>query len=172
MTHYDEEDEFVEYKSRSQRKRESNAVEELAEFLVEMTANQVKVLPLEKDIRDEIRRAQSTGNLAARRRQIKYLAKLLRGLEPEDSDELQTHVAQFRQNKTKEVENFHHIEVWRDRLCKEGAAGVDALARAYPDTDLAPLRDVTRRFQQTQGKHEYHLLFHLLRSVMAEKPAR
>lgn len=172
MTHYDEEDEFVEYKSRSQRKRESDVVEELAEFLVGMTASQVKALPLEKEIRDEIGRARAIRNLAAQRRQIKYLAKLLRGLAPEESEELSTHVAAFRQIKSLEVENFHHIEVWRDRLCKEGVAGIDTLARAYPGADFAPLRDVVRRFQQTQGKHEYHLLFQLLRSVMAEKAKR
>ncbi|MDH4101257.1 MAG: DUF615 domain-containing protein, partial [Nitrospirota bacterium] len=140
--------------------------------LVEMSASQVKGLPLEKDIRDEIANIRGIGNLAARRRQTKYLAKILRRLDDEESEELLAHVARFRQTKEKETENFHQIEAWRDRLCEEGASAVDILARTFPAADLTNLRNAVSRFQDTHGKHEYRLVFQLLRGIIGGQKGR
>ena len=170
MKHDDEE--FLEYKSKSQRKRESDELEDLADFLVGMTVKQVKTLPVHQEMKDEIRNIQGITNLPARRRQTKYLAKMLRGMEPEESDALHTHIAKIRQVKTIEVENFHHIEVWRDRLCNEGAPAVDELAKELAGIELAPLRRAVNRFQETHGKHEYRLVFMLLRKALEERAAR
>lgn len=170
MKHDDEE--FLEYKSKSQRKRESDELEDLADFLIGMTAKQVKTLPVDQDMKDEIRNIQGISNLPARRRQTKYLAKMLRGMEPDESDALHAHIAKIRQIKTVEVENFHHIEVWRDRLCNEGEPAVNELARELTGVELGPLRRAVHRFHETSGKHEYRLVFMLLRKAMEERAAK
>lgn len=161
-----EEDDFTGCKSRSQRKREADQLDELAGFLVEMGASQLKALPVDDELKSEIRHIQRLESLPARRRQTKYLAKLLRN---QDIDELSAHVARIRQSKVRQVENFHRIEMWRERLCDEGVGVVDELEQHLSGIDLEPLRNVVRQFQETGGRREYRLVFDMVRKAMGEK---
>ncbi|HWU51660.1 MAG TPA: ribosome biogenesis factor YjgA, partial [Tahibacter sp.] len=97
--------------SRSQRRRDALAVFELAERLVALTDAQLSQLALDEDIRDEVEKARRVTQQIARKRQIQYLAKMLRRRE----DELPAMRAQLdhdRQLARRETAELHRLEEW------------------------------------------------------------
>ncbi len=76
---YDEnalEEEFV--KSRSQKKRESTALQEEAEKLVKFSASVLKEKGLDDEIIEAIEVYKKTSSKEAKRRQMQYIGKLMR----------------------------------------------------------------------------------------------
>lgn len=70
--------------SKSQRKREATALQEMGEQLVRLTVVQLSRTPLPDDLRSAVRAAQGITQRGGRKRQLQYIGKLMRRLqEPE-----------------------------------------------------------------------------------------
>jgi len=69
-------------KSKSQRKREMIALQELGEELVRLKAEQLAKLPLSDELREAICAAQGMHARGARYRQMQYIGRLMREVEP------------------------------------------------------------------------------------------
>lgn len=67
--------------SKSQRKREATALQDLGEQLVELTPAQLKRVPLTDELRAAVQMAQSITQRGGRKRQLQYIGKLMRRLE-------------------------------------------------------------------------------------------
>jgi ribosomal 50S subunit-associated protein YjgA (DUF615 family) len=67
--------------SKSQRKREATALQDLGEQLVELTTAQLNRIPLPDDLRAAVQAAQAITQRGGRKRQLQYIGKLMRRLD-------------------------------------------------------------------------------------------
>lgn len=100
--------------SRSEKKRKSKAVEHLAQELVTLKNRDVAALPCPSELREEISQARGlkSGSL---KRQVKYIAKMLRQL-PEVTEELLLFLEERRGSQLKEAGEFHELERLRNAI--------------------------------------------------------
>jgi len=67
--------------SKSQRKREATALQDLGEQLVKLTAAQLRHIPLPDDLVAAVHAAQAIAQRGGRKRQLQYIGKLMRQLD-------------------------------------------------------------------------------------------
>jgi ribosome-associated protein len=128
--------------SRTQLKREAEALQSLGEALATLPAEALDGLDLPEKLRqalDELGRMSAHGAL---RRQRQYVGKLMRDVDPEP---LRRALEASRQPARDQARRFKEAEAWRERLLEGGqevlarflaehpAADADALAAALLD---------------------------------------
>jgi ribosome-associated protein len=154
--------------SKTQRKREMHELQELGARLVGLNSEQLAEVGLPEDLRDAIEFARRTTKHEARRRQMQYIGRLMRSVDPGPIREKlkiwdgvsAEHTAQQRR-----------VERWRDRLLEDEAV-VDEFARAHPGIDARRLRALARkaRGERSAGAplRAYRELFRALREIVVE----
>jgi ribosome-associated protein len=127
--------------SRSQEKREAEALQKLGEQLIKLPKKQLDLLPLPENLRDAIEHARSINSHGALKRQRQYVGRLMRDIDPQPVrnklDEL---------NSADKLSNarFHQNEHWRDRLIADGDAALAEFLVLQPQADRQHLRRLMR----------------------------
>jgi Uncharacterized protein conserved in bacteria len=67
--------------SKSQRKREATALQDLGAQLVKLTSTQLSRLPLPEDLLAAVRAAQAMPQRGAHQRQLQFIGKLMRRID-------------------------------------------------------------------------------------------
>jgi len=132
-------DENGEYRgpSKSMRKREAAAAQDLGTRLIALKESELAALELPETLHDAIllaKRITSRGGLA---RQRQYIGKLMRELDPAPIEAALT--AESRMSAL-EAEQHKRIEAWRLRLLTEGPAALDDLVKWRPGADRKALQ--------------------------------
>lgn len=127
-----------------------HALQELGATLVTLTPAQLARLDLPERLVDAIGAAKSITRFEARRRQMQFIGKLMRDIDPAP---IAAHVQALRQSRQRENARQHEIETWRDRLLAGEDALIDFAARA-PGVDTQHLRTLIRnaRKERAGGK--------------------
>ena len=73
--------EELEGPSKSQRKRDATALQDLGAQLVKLTSAQVNRIPLPDDLLAAVRAAQAMPQRGAHKRQLQYIGKLMRQID-------------------------------------------------------------------------------------------
>jgi len=73
--------EELEGPSKSQRKRDATALQDLGAQLVKLTSAQLNRIPLPDDLLAAVRAAQATPQRGAHKRQLQYIGKLMRQID-------------------------------------------------------------------------------------------
>jgi ribosome-associated protein len=149
--------------SRTQRKLAAEAVVELTHQLAALPDVAFKGLPLPKELREEFAQARTMKPCAARARQLRHLAGVLRA-DDELLAALNTALGGQRRSSREEALRFHRREELRESLLdpQHGAEVLSALERSAPDLDHAALREQIERYRQTGDKRYYRAIFRLL----------
>jgi ribosome-associated protein len=162
--------------SRSQRKRDAEAVLGLAEQLVALPAPQLARLTLPAQIADAVNDTRRIHSHIARKRQLHFLAKLMRREDDELLDQLRSQLGQDRSDARRETAQLHRIEQWRDRLLKQGDTAIGDLADLYPDIDRHHLRQLIRSAQeehlQNKPPKAFREIFQTLKRAFEDPEAR
>jgi ribosome-associated protein len=69
--------------SKSQRKREALALQDLGETLVTLKPAQLDKIPLPEELREAVLAARQMNQRGARKRQLQYIGRLMREIDPE-----------------------------------------------------------------------------------------
>ena len=72
----------IEYKSKTQKKKEASALQMLGEKLVKLSAKQLEQIDLPQEIYDAVRFAKTIRKHGAFKRQMQYIGTLMRKIEP------------------------------------------------------------------------------------------
>jgi ribosome-associated protein len=156
--------------SRSQLRREALAVFELAERLIEQNEAQLLHLPLDDELRALVRESQRITQQIARKRQLQYLAKILRREDEATLDAIRSVLEHGKADSRRDTAALHRIEAWRERLIAEGDTALAELLTAHPTADRQHLRQLARNAHQErlQNKppHAYRELFRELREMI------
>lgn len=160
------------YISKSQLKREAEALQELAAELAKLSREQLQKLSLTDPVREALTAALTITQHGARKRQLKYIAGLL---SREDPTSLREALARLQHKSRQATQELHHIEQWRDRLLAQGDAALPALLAQYPDADCQVLRQLIRNAQREQAAAKppksARLLFQALKGLEAAATA-
>ena len=136
---HDEEDDFIEPPSKSSRKREMHALQDLGEQLVALSSDRLKKMALPDALYEAVRAAQGF-KMEARRRQMQYVGKLMRKIDPAP---IQAQLLVFSGKSAAEVAKMHRLERLREQLLEDDKA-IGILVELWPQVDVQYLRTLRR----------------------------
>ncbi len=140
--------------SRTDQKRESDALQDLGKDLLGLRADLFAALALPDKLTDALAEARRITNFEGKRRQMQYVGKLMRKLEPAQVDAARTALDVQRSGSAEEKLTLHQAEQWRDRLIAEDAAQAEWIAH-HPQTDIQQLRALIRQVRKdTPSAHD------------------
>ncbi len=168
----DEEEEVYSGPSKTSRKKAMIALQLLGEELVELSSDQLAQVPLPEELRDAVRDAKRIRAFGALRRQMQYIGRLMRDIDP---DPVSAALDRIRQRSGAAVAELHELERWRDRLLASDAALAELMGR-YPACDrqhLASLVRAARREQaEARAPRSFRALFQELKALFAPPDAQ
>ena len=157
--------------SKTRRKQAMEELQSLGEELVELPTDRVKRINIPEDLRDAVSEAQRMPRHdEARRRQMQYIGKLMRGIEPEP---IRAALAEVRGESAGETAKLHRIEKLRSDLLADEKV-LHEIATLYPSVDLQHLRSLRRSAvkEQEQNKppRSYRAIFQLFKTLESNAP--
>lgn len=138
-----QDEDFTEDTGRPSKTKQKEAMHELRDLgaeLVELSVGQLKRINLPENLFDAVRDCQKITAHGARRRQIQYLGKLMRGV---DDEPIRAGLAMLRGESSAETARLHRLERFRVRLLEDEAV-LSEIAALWPAVDLQHLRTLRR----------------------------
>lgn len=170
--------------SKSEQKRIYKQVEELARELADLSDKDLKKFPGGPVIHEEILATRGLKG-GSRKRQIKYLAKVLR---QGPLDDIYLFVSQRKGSSLHAKKQFHAAERIRDTLINEAMEAqqeclseqisfepnweskvIPEILAEYPGTDEAEIRRVIYQYVMTRNKLHYRELFRVMKAAVEQK---
>lgn len=171
--------------SKSERKRRAKDVEKLVYELASLPHSEIKTLPCDQEIKEEILSAKDQKG-GAQKRQLKYATKLLR---EKPVDDLYDFLAKKKGSSLQKNREFHNLEHLRDILVNEAlqqyedmmqnnryineddpydilgeSDALAAISEQLPDVDQTLLRNTAIQFVKTRNKKFNRELFRVLKA--------
>ncbi|MGB5081344.1 MAG: ribosome biogenesis factor YjgA [Burkholderiales bacterium] len=152
--------------SKTRRKLAMHGLQALGERLVRLNSGQLEAIALPESLREAIEAARRITRHEARRRQLQYIGRLMRSIDPEPiREKLKTWDGISEEGTAR----LHRIERWRDRLI-EGDGALGELAGAHPGIDTQRLRALARNAREERAASRppraYRELFQVLRELI------
>ena len=130
--------------SRTDLKRISTELQKLGEELLTLRPDLTDRLQLSDKLLEALAEVRRITNFEGRRRQMQYVGKLMRLLEPETLQAARDALQEQNKGSARETQALHLAEQWRENLVGDE----DALSRwllQFPDTDTQQLRALIRQ---------------------------
>jgi ribosome-associated protein len=157
--------------SKSQLKREMDALQKLGESLVAEPRDRVKRVPMPEDVRDAILECQQIKDHEGRRRQMQYVGKKMRTLEPDELAIIQKTIDSWHGASKAETAAMHALERRREKLLADDQALTELLNR-HPDVDAQHMRTLIRNARKEQAEHKppkaYREIFQILKQLQTQ----
>ena len=151
--------------SKTQRKREMQALQDLGEELVALGTDKLAELDLPTRLLDAVLEAKRISKFGGLRRQMQYVGRLMR---ESDADAIRSQLDVGKGNSVAETARLHAIERWRTRLIGDDLA-LGELLDQYPRADAQRLRtlirNVKREAEAKKPPRSFRELFHELRDL-------
>ena len=126
--------------SRSAKKRQSLALQNLGEELARLAPAELRDFDLPPDLLEALALHAHIRDHEGRRRQMQYIGRLRRDT---DAERLRTALAARREAASAGTARFHLVEQWRERLLAAPEADVEGLLQAIPQAMPGPTGDQT-----------------------------
>ena len=153
--------------SKTRRKAEMHDLQSLGETLVQLSAARLSELGLPERLADAVEQARGIRKHEARRRQMQYIGRLMRDVDPEP---IRARLAQWGAAPAAEKARLAAVERWRERLLVDSAA-LDHLCAAAPHADRARLSALVMRAKGERARavspHAYRELFRVLNTLLS-----
>ena len=130
--------------SRTELKRESTELQKLGEDLLTLRPELMARLAVSEKLKDAVVEAKRITNFEGKRRQMQFIGKLMRLVEPSVLDEVRAALSEQQGGSAQDNLRLHQAELWRDRLVGDDDALGDWLT-AHTDTDAPQLRALIRQ---------------------------
>jgi len=151
--------------SKTKRKQEMHALQALGVALVELPESQLGTLALENKLHEAVLAAKRIKSHEAKRRQMQYIGRLMREVDPEP---IRARLAAVEGRSSQAAAAHRRLEAWRERLLADDAA-LTHFASEHPRADLQEIRSLIRsaRKEQKEGKppRAYRELFRVLKTL-------
>lgn len=158
-------DEEFDGPSKSQLKRDSAALQDLGRELAELGKERLAKVPIDEDLRDAVKDYQRFTAHEAKRRQLQYIGKLMRNVDPEP---IRAALDAFKGVSAVETAKMHRLENLRTKLLEDEKT-LHGIAEAHPGVDLQQLRVLRRNAikekEQNKPPRAYRELFRVLREL-------
>jgi ribosome-associated protein len=153
--------------SKTRRKREMLELQSLGAALVGLPESQLNAMQLETRLLHAVLDAKRIRSHEARRRQLQYIGRLMREVDPEP---IRARLAAVEGTSAQAAAAHRRLEAWRERLLLDDAA-LTGFAAEHPGADIQEIRALIRnaRREQKEGKppRAYRELFRVLKTIEA-----
>ncbi|MDF0604763.1 DUF615 domain-containing protein [Neisseriaceae bacterium TC5R-5] len=154
--------------SKSQRKRDMDALQDLGRELVDLSKETLKKMQLSEDLLTAILDYKRFTAHGALRRQLQYIGKLMRDVDPEP---IQQYLQVLKGESAEHTAWQHLLERWRERLLDDD----QMLARFvtdFPDADPQMLRTLIRNARKEKLDNKppksFRLLYQAIKDLIPE----
>lgn len=165
----DDSDDEIIWVSKSEIKRDAEALKRLGEELTELGKNALEKIPLDEELRDAVELAQRIKR-EGRRRQLQLVGKMLRS---RDVDPIRQALDKLKNRHNQQVSLFHKLEDLRDRLIENGDDAITEVLNLWPQTDRQQLRTLIRNAKKelegNKPAKSSRLIFQYLRELAEGK---
>ncbi|MCY1430319.1 hypothetical protein D9M71_462640 [compost metagenome] len=131
-------------KSKTQIKREMQALVDMGERLTLLKPDILAKLPLTDELRAALEEHKRHTANEAKRRHKSFIGKLMRD---QDIDAITALLDQLDASSRQYNERFHGLERWRDRLIDGTDEVLEKFVQEYPEADRQQLRSLIRQAQ-------------------------
>jgi ribosome-associated protein len=156
----------MDYKSKTQKKKEADSLQELGEKLLKLSKEQIEDIGLSSEIYDAIKFAKTIKSHGARRRQMQYIGTLMRKIDPGPVLEA---IENIEQGDYRKAAAFKEIETWRDQLIDGDKKLMEEILIKCPDADRQQLTQLVRNAIKERGNNKppraYRALFRYLTKI-------
>jgi len=131
--------------SRAAKKRSMDELLKLVMYLIELSQGDFEALGLPEEFKDHLNEARKVKAHGARRRQIRYVVQKLAS---NDIETIKSKIAGMKEQRDKQIKNFHIIESLRDRVLAGGDDIIQEVMERFPGADRQQLRNLQRAAQK------------------------
>jgi len=158
--------------SKTELKRQSDALQKMGETLVEAPRDRVKRVPMPEDVLEAILACQQITNHEGRRRQMQYVGKKMRTLDEAEVAVIQQTIDSWKGASKSETAAMHALERRRDKLLVDDKA-LTVLLEENPELDVQQLRTLIRNARKEQAENKppkaYREIFQILKQIESKK---
>ena len=166
LSHAAQEEEL--HPSKTTIKKRMLELRDLGKELTELSKDQLAQLDIPDTLRDAINAMDGINKFGAQRRQIQYIGKLMREVDPLP---ILARLDSWKGKSQQHTAHMHLLERWRDRLMENDNAFAELLAE-HPDTDSQRLRTLIRNahkeIKNNKPPRNYREIFQVLREIFPE----
>jgi ribosome-associated protein len=153
--------------SKTRRKQAMHGLQDLGEALVALAPRRLKEMELPERLTDAVVQARGIRAHEGRRRQMQFIGKLMRDIDPVP---IRAALERWARGPQQESARFATVERWRDRLLIDPAA-LDAFVAAYRQADRAEIQSLIHdaNLERARGgpPHRYRELFRRIKAAVA-----
>lgn len=161
--------------SKSQRKRDMEALQKLGQRLLELSRERLLQLPIPERLIEAVVECQKIRSHEGRRRQLQFIGKLMRQVDPAP---IAHQFAIWDGELAEATHELHALEARRERLLADDAE-LTTLLNEYPGEDTQAWRSVIRAARREQvdntklqpgqapKRKQYRALFQMLKALDA-----
>lgn len=160
--------------SKTRLKQLMHELQALGEELVQLPDSRFERLALPESLVNAVQEYKRTRSHEGRRRQMQYIGKLMRQIDPEPVREA---VAEMKLGRALDSLALHEAERWRSELLSDDEALTRWMAD-HPDSDAQQLRSLIRAARkdaaaspEQRSARAYRELFQYLKGRLATEPA-
>lgn len=150
--------------SKSQKKRDADALQALGKKLIDLDESILSTLPLTEVLHRALTDAKRITAHGALRRQTQLIGKLMRAA---DHEAIATAFAALQAKDAMQTEHFHITELWRDKLIEGGTPTLSEFIDKFQPDDIQHLRQLIKKATtattEVQQKAARRALFRFIR---------
>ena len=144
----------------------------LGAALAALPESQLQAMNLAEDLLDALLEAKRIKSHEAKRRQMQYVGRLMRSLDPAP---IRARLAELEGNSAQATARHRRLEAWRERLLADDEA-LTAFAAEHPGADLQVLRTLIRNARKEAGlgkpPRASRELFRVLKEIESSTPVQ
>ncbi|MDQ8024157.1 MAG: ribosome biogenesis factor YjgA [Moraxellaceae bacterium] len=159
------EDDVFDGPSKTQRKREMEALQDVGKQLTELSRDQLKRVPVSDRLRDAVQEMSRITKNEAKRRHLQFIGRLMRD---EEVEPILAVLEAFRGNSRAENARLHRLEDLRTRFMEDETV-LTEIGNAHPGADLTRLRQLRRNavkeLAESRPPRAFREIFRMLREL-------
>ncbi|UCE70727.1 MAG: DUF615 domain-containing protein [Nitrospiraceae bacterium] len=141
----------MDFKSRTEKKKEAQSLQELGERLLKVSRDQMNDIEMPEELYNAIEFARTIKSFGALKRQMQYIGTLMRKIDPGPIREALDHIEEGNYRKAME---FKETEQWRDELIAGNKALIEQLLLQYPGADRQQLAQFVRNANKEMANNK------------------
>jgi ribosome-associated protein len=160
--------------SKTELKRQSDALQDLGTELVNAPRDRVKRVPMPDDVKEVILDTQNIKDHEGRRRALQFVGKKMRSLDDEEIAVIRRTIEGWKGASKADTAALHALERRRDKLLADDNA-LATLLSEHPELDVQHLRALIRNARKEQAENKppkaYREIFQILKDLAAKAKA-
>jgi ribosome-associated protein len=154
--------------SKSQVKREMQALQDLGTELVALPKDALKRMPMPEKLDEAVREARRITDFEGKRRQVQYVGRVMRSLLDTEIAALRTALDTYKGVNKSETAKLHWIERTREKLLADDAALTEFIRRhpgADPQQGRTLIRNARKEAEQSKPPRYFRELFQWIKNA-------